>query len=43
MNRGFEYRETVGNTGHGVGLLDYLSARYRHSRREVCRRLQPGL
>jgi 23S rRNA pseudouridine1911/1915/1917 synthase len=30
-NQGFAYREQIGAPGHGVAVLDYLSARYRHS------------
>jgi 23S rRNA pseudouridine1911/1915/1917 synthase len=30
-NQGFAYREQIGAPGHGLAVLDYLSARYRHS------------
>jgi 23S rRNA pseudouridine1911/1915/1917 synthase len=30
-NQGFAYREQIGSPGHGRAVLDYLSARYRHS------------
>lgn len=31
LNRGYEYRETLGPEADGVALLDYLARRYRHA------------
>jgi 23S rRNA pseudouridine1911/1915/1917 synthase len=44
LNRGFRYREVLGEAAEGRSLLGYLSARYRHSSPlEWRRRIEEGL
>lgn len=35
LNRGYDYRETLGPAADGQRLLDYLAQRYRHATREA--------
>ena len=43
MNRGYTYRERLGDAADGLGLLEYLSSQYAHSTRRQWRdRIEQG-